>query len=46
METITIIVDELNELYDDYDENNFSELQIDEDFHRQLQLDDFYNYFD
>lgn len=44
MEIITITVDELNELYNNYNESVISEYQSDEDYLVQLQQDDFYNY--
>ena len=46
MEIITITVDELNELYNTYNEGIFSEYQSDEDYLVQLQQDDFRKYSD
>ena len=46
MEIITITVDELNELYNTYNEGTLSEYQSDEDYLVQLQQDDFRKYSD
>lgn len=46
MEIITITVDELNELYNKYNESTLPEYHTDEDYLMGLQQDDFYQYSD
>lgn len=44
MEIITITLDELNELYNEYNENNLPQDNTDEDYLMNLQQDDFNQY--
>jgi len=44
MEIITITLDELNDLYNEYNETNLPEYDTDEDYLVNLQQDDFYKY--